>query len=139
MPSLCAHDPRAYTIVQAERVADSHDPFTNFKIIGIAQFDGGQLFRDRNLYQGHIGSKISSNDMAVKFSLVKQFNRDLFGTLDDMSVGQYYALGCNNKPRTLTTLGHLAGRWRHTKKSLHRLIFGLRLPALFAGHRCTCQ
>ena len=95
-PAFGTDDAGGDGAIQAEGIADGHDPVPDFQIIGISQGGSRKGFLGVNLDHRDIRLRIGTDNAAFIFFLVRQSNNDFLGAVHDMIVGEDIAVLTDN-------------------------------------------
>ncbi|MNJ41517.1 hypothetical protein D3C77_364430 [compost metagenome] len=97
--ALGADDTFGHRVVETERRADRQHPLTHFQLAGVAQLDGWQVLAF-DLEQGHVGTRVSADQLGLQFAAVGQADDDFVSVGNHMVVGQYIAIVGDDEART---------------------------------------
>jgi hypothetical protein len=86
-----------------ERIADREDDIADADRIRISERQEGHVLRF-DLEHREIARLVGSDKFRVECFVVIQYDGDLFGSVNDVSVGQYRSIGTDDNARTETTL-----------------------------------
>ena len=109
LAALCGHDARGHRVVETEGTADGGDPFSDLKIVAVAHLQNRQIF-GVDLYDGNVGFGIASQDLALKFPVVRETNHNGVRTVHDVMVREDEAVGADDEAGSRAALfRHFAG------------------------------
>src|SRR5690606_20063165 len=93
-----AHDAGRHGALETERRPDRDHPFADLQAVRIADAHRRQPGRV-DLQQRDVGLAVGAYHLRLELALVVQLDRDLFGRLDDVRIGEHVAVGADDEAR----------------------------------------
>jgi hypothetical protein len=135
---LRADDAGGDRVVEAERRPDGDDPFTDLRLIRIADPDGRQPSRV-DLDDGDVGRLVLAQHLRLELALVGQADQHLVGVVDHVRIGDDHSAGIDNEARARAHRRHRVPRpWRVEEATeLRRDLVLVHVGS--ALHRCLAR
>jgi len=96
---LRADDARRHRVIEAEGIADGHDPFADLEPVGVTEADHGEIVSRVDLDHGDIGLLIAANHFGVVALSVRQGHGDFLRAVDDVAIGENRAVAIDDESR----------------------------------------